>query len=394
MNIYFTSQFGFGHSSTYGSGYLETWGKSIGAQSCLVELPMPSSATDINNRNYAEKVANAIRNMLNGIEVSTEEGGTEVNEKVKVIAQGSLNVRGGPGTSYSIIASLKEGSIVTRIRKGVATANGYTWDKIRLDNGTEGYVATNYLELYHSDKTEYSSGDYMFVKDKDYTDIKVLTQEQINEGEREYNEMPYEDRMNNKDKLTNTYNLLSALCLVGSVLPHAGPALNQYKNNTGTPIRHGNASSMVTSSDSLRAEIEKIDAAAKQVAKEIKNDNPNISSFKFALKEESGAKLNEVNTMEKGLEELIVDFANSIDTLDWYLAFGYTRIGVVYNANVSGNSINITAEYTMNDYYDWDKDSTAKMFKLVTQQELWQLHYAGMARNFKQSAMCLKDMTW
>lgn len=144
---YFGSQFGFGHSSTYGSGYLETWGKSIGAKACLVELPMPNSAADITNRDFSGKLTNAIRNMLNGIPVDTTEGGTEVDERVKVNTTGNLNVRSGPGTSYSIVSSVLGGTIITRIRKSVATNNGYTWDKVRLNDGKEGYVATNYLTL-------------------------------------------------------------------------------------------------------------------------------------------------------------------------------------------------------------------------------------------------------
>lgn len=144
---YFGSQFGFGHSSTYGSGYLETWGKSIGAKSCLVELPMPSSAADITNRDFSGKLTNAIRNMLNGVSIDETEGGTEVDEKVRVNTTGNLNVRSGPGTSYSIISSVSGGTVITRIRKSVATNNGYTWDKVRLSDGKEGYVATNYLTL-------------------------------------------------------------------------------------------------------------------------------------------------------------------------------------------------------------------------------------------------------
>lgn len=144
---YFGDQFNFGHSSTYGSGYLETWGKSIGAKSCLVELPMPSSAADITNRDFSGKLTNAIRNMLNGVPVDETEGGTEVDERVKVNTTGNLNVRSGPGTSYSIVSSISGGTIITRIRKNVATNNGYTWDKVRLNDGKEGYVATNYLTL-------------------------------------------------------------------------------------------------------------------------------------------------------------------------------------------------------------------------------------------------------
>lgn len=45
----------------------------------------------------------------------------------------------------------------------------------------------------------------------------------------------------------------------------------------------------------------------------------------------------------------------SIGKLDWYLAYGYTRLGVVYSAQINSNEIIVKAEYTMNDYYDWNK---------------------------------------
>lgn len=67
IGSYFVNQFGFTHTSTYGSGYLNTWAKSIGAQSCLLEYPMPSSSADIINNNYSGKTSTAIRNMLNEI---------------------------------------------------------------------------------------------------------------------------------------------------------------------------------------------------------------------------------------------------------------------------------------------------------------------------------------
>lgn len=35
----------------------------------------------------------------------------------------------------------------TRILKGVYTANGYTWDLVILDDGTKGFVASNYLRI-------------------------------------------------------------------------------------------------------------------------------------------------------------------------------------------------------------------------------------------------------
>lgn len=143
---YFDEQFGFTHSSTYGSGYLETWGKSIGMKSCLIELPMPSSAQDIINKDFSGKLTNGIRNMLsNNGEWSGE--GTDVYEEVTVTSNGNLNVRSGPGTSFSIVTTVTGGNKVIRIKRNAGTANGYVWDKIRLSNGKEGYVATNYLAL-------------------------------------------------------------------------------------------------------------------------------------------------------------------------------------------------------------------------------------------------------
>lgn len=163
---YFTSQFGFSHSATFGKGYLETWGKSIGALSCLLEYPMPSSSTYITEQNYAGKTANAIRNMLNEIGGTAIEGGEETDEQVKVVSSdGNLNVRSGPGTGYTKITTLEPGTVVTRIRKGVAVANGFTWDKIRLSDNTEGYVATDYLEFVkYNNANNLSEQDVKIVK--------------------------------------------------------------------------------------------------------------------------------------------------------------------------------------------------------------------------------------
>ena len=51
-----------------------------------------------------------------------------------------LNVRSGPGTEYSSVAKLNEGDQMTRIAKSTNTQ----WDKVRLDNGIEGYVFRDY----------------------------------------------------------------------------------------------------------------------------------------------------------------------------------------------------------------------------------------------------------
>lgn len=161
VGSYFGQQFGFGHSNSHGNGYLETWAYLQGAKSCLVELPMPSSSASITSNNYAGKLTNALVNMIKNISGgSAPEGGTVVNELCEVSTNSSVNVRSGPGTSYTIVTSLKNGTRVTRIKKAVATANGYTWDKISLSDGRIGYMATNYLKLIQDDIGYIKYGTY------------------------------------------------------------------------------------------------------------------------------------------------------------------------------------------------------------------------------------------
>ena len=65
-------------------------------------------------------------------------GNDSVNEKVK--CNGNLNVRSGPGTSYAIKTTVKNGTI----HKITDKSNG--WYKIQLSNGTSGWVYGSYIE--------------------------------------------------------------------------------------------------------------------------------------------------------------------------------------------------------------------------------------------------------
>jgi SH3 domain protein len=59
-----------------------------------------------------------------------------------VINASWLNVRAGAGTNYKIVTSVSGGTVVT-VLAGVS--NG--WNKIRLANGTEGFVNSYYLKM-------------------------------------------------------------------------------------------------------------------------------------------------------------------------------------------------------------------------------------------------------
>lgn len=104
-----------------------------------------------------------------------------LNQKCKIKVNDSVNVRSGPGTSYSIVTSLKNGTKVTRIEKSVKKSNGYTWDKIVLSNKKTGYIATNYLVLIKDNtpvkKTLFMDFAMHGFEDEYYRDSQVLVKE-------------------------------------------------------------------------------------------------------------------------------------------------------------------------------------------------------------------------
>ena len=66
---------------------------------------------------------------------------TEVNEQVW--ATGTVNLRSGPSTEDEKVGALNKGNSVTRI--GIGTGDYSSWSKVKLSDGSEVYVASNYL---------------------------------------------------------------------------------------------------------------------------------------------------------------------------------------------------------------------------------------------------------
>lgn len=100
--------------------------------------------------------------VTNYLSTTIEENNTNTNtnatkeEKVKVNAN-NVNVRKSATTSSNKIATLAKNTVVTRLEKKVANKNGYYWDKIKLTNGTVGYIATNYLSTISQSNTNTST---------------------------------------------------------------------------------------------------------------------------------------------------------------------------------------------------------------------------------------------
>lgn len=66
-----------------------------------------------------------------------------------------INVRSEPTTSGNTrICSIPKDTKIIVLEKDVANANGYTWYKIQLENGTVGYVVKNYIAYYSGKEIE------------------------------------------------------------------------------------------------------------------------------------------------------------------------------------------------------------------------------------------------
>ena len=65
------------------------------------------------------------------------------NTKVYCSANGNVNIRTGPSTSYEIITTVTNQTKMTRIKKGNQT--GERWDKVILENGIIGYIYQAYV---------------------------------------------------------------------------------------------------------------------------------------------------------------------------------------------------------------------------------------------------------
>ena len=68
---------------------------------------------------------------------------TTVSGAAATVATGALNVRSGPSLAYSAVAVVYQGNVVSLIGRNADA----TWAKIRLNNGTEGWVnaASTYI---------------------------------------------------------------------------------------------------------------------------------------------------------------------------------------------------------------------------------------------------------
>ena len=85
------------------------------------------------------------------------------NCNISAVANTSVNLRNGPGTSETtIVTTLISGQSVTIIEKGAYNGlNGYNWVRVKLANGTQGYIAEQYLTEVSDNGGNNNTGNYI-----------------------------------------------------------------------------------------------------------------------------------------------------------------------------------------------------------------------------------------
>lgn len=70
---------------------------------------------------------------------------TNCNENV--VTTTGVYLRNGPGTDETAVTLLNAGQKLIRIEKNQYNLNGYIWDRVKLPDGRQGYIAQNYIKI-------------------------------------------------------------------------------------------------------------------------------------------------------------------------------------------------------------------------------------------------------
>ncbi|EJT5915410.1 TPA: SH3 domain-containing protein [Clostridium perfringens] len=161
---YFGNQFGFGHNNVYSSGFFSSWASTLrNTKATLIEYPTNTySYNDVINKNYIGKTFNGIINILknNSNSGDVDTGGNDNSNETFYDAKGeitnvstTLNVRSGPGTSYTAIGTLRGGDRVSIIAKVKPSSEQLYWYRIKFGSGS-GYIRSDFVKLIESGVNE------------------------------------------------------------------------------------------------------------------------------------------------------------------------------------------------------------------------------------------------
>ena len=93
------------------------------------------------------------------------------------------------------------------------------------------------------------------------------------------------------------------------------------------------------------------------------------------------------------------DFSNSLEDLadiGWWYAVGYTNATMIAKATKTNEGYEMTLNYNIVDYYDWDGTANALsgFGGLVNDVEMYKLHTYGVAKQFGISIPYKMNIKW
>lgn len=111
-----------------------------------------------NNEWYKVKLSNGITGYGSEQYININKNNTSANNSInmegkkgQVKVNTTLNVRKGPSTNYEVVSRLRNNDIVNLLEK----SNG--WYKVKLSNGTTGWVIEDYISIYTGSTTNTDS---------------------------------------------------------------------------------------------------------------------------------------------------------------------------------------------------------------------------------------------
>ena len=96
---------------------------------------------------------------------------TEDGDLYYVNCTDGLTVRETPSTSGKKIGTLYKNTVVVMLERECTEANGYKWDRVKLSNGVEGYIASKYLTF----KAEGTKKEYKYEETENNENIIIMT---------------------------------------------------------------------------------------------------------------------------------------------------------------------------------------------------------------------------
>lgn len=144
---------------------------SLSSVSALTDEVSLQNSTDINSLK-SDFVATVGTNLISSASVAPSQGGSGY------ISDDYVNLRKGAGTNYEVVTCMRKNTAVTFVDGKLYNSN---WYKVKLNNGTVGYVHKDYVKVNQttssstSATTGYVNDDYVNLRSGAGTGYSVVT---------------------------------------------------------------------------------------------------------------------------------------------------------------------------------------------------------------------------